>query len=180
MSALLNYEQRVATLLRELGIATTYGKERNMRLFYEAAELVSVGSDDSGREHKLAPPAAQAWFALRDSADKDGIRLLLISAFRSLDYQRQIFSRKLAAGEPIEQILRVNAAPGYSEHHTGRAVDLTAAGCPPLSEEFEHTPAFAWLTFHAAKFGFALTYSRDNPHGIVYESWHWAYVSTVG
>ena len=63
-------------------------------------------------------------------------------ASQVIDYQRQIWERKLAAGESVEQILRVSAPPGYSEHHTGRAIDLTAPGCPPVTEEFETTSAF--------------------------------------
>ena len=42
-----------------------------------------------------------------------------------------------------------------------------------MTEAFENTDAFAWLTAHAARFGFAMTLPRDNPHGLVYEPWHW-------
>ncbi len=102
------------------------------------------------------------------------IELLLVSAFRSVDYQRSIFDRKLAQGVPLDDILRVNAAPGYSEHHTGRAVDIATRGCPPLTEAFETTDAFEWLTRNAGRFGFEMSYPRDNPYGIAYEPWHWA------
>src|SRR2546428_9842143 len=105
------------------------------------------------------------------------VRTLLshcVSAFRSLQYQRQIFERKIKAGDSLEDILKVNAPPGYSEHHTGRAVDLTTPGCPPLAEEFERSAAFAWLVRHAHRFGFAMTYPRENRFGIAYEPWHWA------
>ena len=69
----------------------------------------------------------------------------------------------------------MNAAPGYSEHHTGRAVDLTTPGTPPLLEAFERTAAFAWLERHAARFGFVMTYPRNNPLGVIYEPWHWTF-----
>src|SRR5690606_41627176 len=72
-------------------------------------------------------------------------------------------------------ILEVNAAPGWSEHHSGRAVDISAPGEPPAEESFEATPAFAWLRANAAGLGFTMSYPRDNPHGIVYEPWHWRY-----
>ena len=77
--------------------------------------------------------------------------------------------------EAIEDILRVNTAPGYSEHHTGRAVDIATPGSRPLTEEFEDTDAFRWLTARAVEFGFSMTYPRDNPWGIAYEPWHWAW-----
>ena len=98
-----------------------------------------------------------------------------MSAFRSAEYQLGILERKLARGQSIDEILRVSAAPGYSEHHSGRAVDLTAPGFAPLEEEFENSSAFAWLVANAARFGFALSYPRDNPHGIAYEPWHWCW-----
>src|SRR4051794_7563614 len=122
------YEERVARMLGELEIPPTYGTDRGMVLCYEATELVSIGQDIHGREQQLAPAAAERWRALRSTAERDGISLLLVSAFRSVDYQKQLWDRKLAARQPIERILQVNAAPGYSEHHTGRAVDLTTAG----------------------------------------------------
>ena len=68
----------------------------------------------------------------------------------------------------------VNTPPGYSEHHTGRALDITTSDCEPLTEAFELTEAFTWLVTHASKYQFSLTYPRDNPYGIIYEPWHWA------
>jgi D-alanyl-D-alanine carboxypeptidase len=145
-----------------------------MPLCVEAVDLVSVGLDLYGRERHLTPEAAARWAELREGARQDGVTLLLVSAFRSLEYQRGIFERKLAAGEPLERILKVNAPPGYSEHHTGRALDLTTPGCAPLTEEFETTPAFDWLVRHASDHGFSMTYPRQNRFGIAYEPWHWA------
>jgi zinc D-Ala-D-Ala carboxypeptidase len=168
-----SYEEQVAQVLRELGIPVTHGKKSGLRIFQEAAELVSVGADIYGREQRLAPQAAAAWRALKFAAEHDGIALLLVSAFRSFAYQRQIIERKLAAGISLEQILRVSAAPGYSEHHTGRAVDVTAPNCKPLTEEFEHKPTFTWLGDRAKDFGFTMTYPRNNKFGVVYEPWHW-------
>jgi D-alanyl-D-alanine carboxypeptidase len=96
-----------------------------------------------------------------------------VSGFRSVEYQRGIIERKLAKGLHILEILRSSAAPGYSEHHTGRAIDVTTPGSQPLEEEFERTQAFAWLLCHAGEFGFRLSFPRGNPHGVVYEPWHW-------
>ena len=172
-----SFEARVTRCLEDLRIPASYAAERGLPLHTEAERLVPAGTDIYGRDRQLTPEAAQAWSALESAAQRDGIVLLLVSAFRGLDYQRQIFERKLAAGQPLEEILKVNAPPGYSEHHTGRAVDVTTPGCPPLSEEFEATAAFTWLAREAGRFGFALTYPRDNPFGIAYEPWHWAFQS---
>jgi D-alanyl-D-alanine carboxypeptidase len=109
------------------------------------------------------------------AAEGDGATLLFVSAFRSVAYQRRIIERKLAAGKAMEEILRVSAAPGYSEHHTGRAIDIASSSCRPLSEEFEQTPEFAWLIRRAKDFGFSMTYPRDNKLGVIYEPWHWTF-----
>lgn len=165
----------VATLLQELGIPADYGIQRGLVVQPEATALVTARRLKDGRELKLAPEAASAWQEMKRAAESDGLELLLISGFRSYAHQRSIIERKLAAGETIEAILRVNAAPGFSEHHTGRAVDIGTPGCPPLSEDFERTPAFAWLAIHARHHGFQLSYPRKNPHGVIYEPWHWRF-----
>jgi D-alanyl-D-alanine carboxypeptidase len=168
------YAERVAQHLQQLGISASYGEERGLALCQEPSEVVLVGLDIFGRARHLAPEAARQWGEMHDSAKADGIELLLVSAFRSVEYQRAMFDRQLSKGATIEDILRVNAAPGFSEHHTGRAVDIATRGCPPLTEAFETTAAFEWLERNAGQFGFAMSYPRNNPHGIVYEPWHWA------
>jgi D-alanyl-D-alanine carboxypeptidase len=168
------YKKHIAVILRELGVASSFGSESGMPLYQEAAALVSVGTDIYGREQRLAPSAADCWQAMQGTAQRQGVSLLLVSAFRSVDYQRDIWERKLTAGESVEQILRVSAPPGYSEHHTGWAIDVTAPGCPPVTEEFESTAAFAWLLTNAGTFGFSMTYPRHNRYGVIYEPWHWS------
>jgi zinc D-Ala-D-Ala carboxypeptidase len=162
MTALDPYEIQVAQILRELGIQKDFNKRKPFR---ETTELVSIGKDIYGREQKLAPNAASAWRKLKMVAEGDGLTLQIVSAFRSVAYQRQIIERKLTAGKTMEEILRVSAAPGYSEHHTGRAIDLTSSSCKPLTEEFEQTSEFAWFVRCAKDFGFSMTYPRDNKFG---------------
>jgi len=101
--------------------------------------------------------------------------LKLVSAFRSVDRQVEIVREKLAEGASIDEILSASAPPGFSEHHTGRAVDITSDGAAPLEIEFEQTPAFRWLSKNAARFGFVLSYPAGNPYGYDYEPWHWCF-----
>ena len=65
--------------------------------------------------------------------------------------------------------------PGYSEHHTGRAVDFIAIDQTSLSVNFEKTETFKWLVNNANQYGFYLSYPKDNKEGIMYEPWHWMY-----
>ena len=158
-----------------LGVPRTYGRARGLRIQREPLHLVSIGRDIHDRVQWLQPRAACALARMREAAARERVTLQIVSAFRSIEYQLGIVERKLARGLTIDEILRVSAAPGYSEHHTGRCVDFTAPGFTPLEEEFEHSPAFAWLQGNAGNYRFALSYPRGNRHGIAYEPWHWCW-----
>ena len=82
-------------------------------------------------------------------------------------------------GDSDEDIFKLSAPPGFSEHHTGKAIDLNTSGFPPLEEEFEKSDAFQWLSVNAKDFGFRLSYPRENRFGIAYEPWHWFYEETA-
>ncbi len=168
-----SYRQRIRRLHQRLGISEEYETRFGLPLQNEAEKLVSAGHDMFGRSQQMAPVAYMGWAEMRKAALDDDVQLLLISAFRGVDYQATIIEKKLEQSVPIERILTTVAAPGYSEHHTGRAIDLTTVDCPPLRECFEETRAFGWLSENAARFGFTLSYPKDNIHKIIYEPWHW-------
>ena len=160
--------------LHALGLDdAAYAERTGLTLVAEPAALAFAGRDRYRRPLWLTRSAGRGWQAMRAAAACDGVVLEAISGYRSHDYQLGIFERKRARGQSVEEILHVNAAPGYSEHHSGRALDIGTPGEPPAEESFEHTTAFAWLTSHASDFGFVMSYPRANPHGIVYEPWHW-------
>ena len=168
---------RVTSLFEELGICESKIAHRRLPLQPEASELIEVF--EGKRTHQLSPKAAKAWDEMKDAAGDAGVWLRLVSAFRSVAYQGELIRKKLGRGENIESILRVNAAPGYSEHHTGNAVDVTVNDCSQLTEEFEQTQAFRWLTIHASCYGFRLSYPRNNPYGYKFEPWHWCFHSNL-
>lgn len=156
-------------------LACEMARLRNLTAHPEAVLLDAAGRDRFGRQHWLQPVARRAWGLMRDAAKADGISLELVSSFRSVADQNRILARKLRQGQSLQDILRVNAPPGYSEHHTGCAIDLAVPGEAVLTEAFEGSPAFAWLLRHASRFGFRLSYPRNNPLGFVYEPWHWCF-----
>jgi D-alanyl-D-alanine carboxypeptidase len=162
--------------LHELGLdETEYAQRTGLELVPEPHVLTGAGRDRYGRPLWLCSDAAAAWTRLQAAARAEGVVLEAISGYRSHDYQLGIFRRKRARGLEVAQILQVNAAPGFSEHHGGHALDIGTPGEPAAEESFEATPAFAWLARRACDFGFVMSYPRDNPHGIVYEPWHWRY-----
>ncbi len=165
--------------LDALGLdADAYAARTGLALVPEPAWLALAGFDRYARPLWLRSDAARAWQSMQAAASRDGVALEAISGYRSHDYQLGIFERKLSRGLTVGEILTVNAAPGYSEHHGGTALDIGFPGDPPAEESFEATPAFAWLQANAGAHGFALSYPRGNPHGIAYEPWHWAFAPT--
>lgn len=169
------YRSRVHQHWEALGIAPAAVEARGLPLHAEARRLQPVGIGSDGRDKMLTPSAARAWLTLQHAAQRDGVALLLVSAFRSIEFQAGLIRNKLAKGRAIDDILSVNAPPGCSEHHTGRAVDIGAPECPPLEEIFETTEAYRWLHRHAARFGFVMSYPKDNAEGYLYEPWHWCW-----
>lgn len=166
-------------LWAKFGIPVDVARRAEQRLHPEARKLVSIGrAADDGKRLRLSPRAAIAWRRLQAAAAADGVVLLPLSAFRSVARQTLIIRRKLARGQDIATILKVNAVPGCSEHHTGRALDLGTPGHLELEASFARTGAFRWLVKHAGGFGFRLSYPRRNPQGINYEPWHWCWHAT--
>lgn len=167
---------RLQQRLDMLGIdADAYAADSGLALEPEPARLQLAGFDRYRRPLWLRADAARAWQHMQAAALHDDVPLDAISGYRSHDYQLGIFARKRARGLPVADILTVNAAPGFSEHHSGRALDIGTPGEPAAEESFENTLAFRWLMDNAAAFDFHLSYPRGNPHGIVYEPWHWCW-----
>ena len=134
--------------------------------------------------------AADQLEAMLTAAQKDGSPLYLVSGYRSIRRQTNLFERKVQhylkkgldrkdAETAAEQVV---ARPGCSEHNLGLAADIVSAnwyeGHTDLSEDFENTDAFVWLQNHAAEYGFVLRYpkGKDSVTGVSYEPWHYRYV----
>lgn len=175
-----HHSQLLAALHTELGIPADYAERTGLPLYEQVSlsELVVGRLDDGGRPIVLTKRAAEALDAMCSAAQGEGIELLPFSGFRSYLYQRGLIREKIKKGEAIGEILKVLAAPGHSEHHTGEAVDITTTGCPRAQEVFETTDAYRWLSSRGHAFGFSESFPRNNPHTLVYEPWHWRYSPT--
>jgi len=118
---------------------------------------------------------------MRDQAKKDGIYLVFLSGYRSINMQNEIFfSLKSIRNQEAAERARVSAPPGYSEHSTGFAIDIGDATQreTDFETEFENTDAFKWLIKNAAKFHFKLSFNKYNKF-IDYEPWHWRYEGSI-
>ena len=118
---------------------------------------------------------------MREEARKDGIYLVFLSGYRSINLQNDIFySLKSLRNQEAAERARVSAPPGYSEHSTGFAIDIGDATQreTDFETEFENTDAFRWLKKNAAKFHFKLSFEKNNKY-IDYEPWHWRYEGSI-
>ncbi len=118
---------------------------------------------------------------MREEAKKDGIYLVFLSGYRSINLQNDIFySLKSIRNQEAAERARVSAPPGYSEHSTGFAIDIGDATQreTDFETDFENTDAFRWLIKNAAKFHFKLSFNKNNKY-IDYEPWHWRYEGSI-
>lgn len=141
-------------------------------------DLQAIGTFNDRTEY-LRPTAAAQYREMIAAAAADGVQLVIISAFRSVETQEFLFFQlaQSQAMRPQERAL-VSAPPGFSEHHTGYVVDLGdgAATHTHLDVSFAETNAFRWLQTNAARFGFELSFAENNAQGVSYEPWHWRFV----
>lgn len=168
-------DKMLAEIHSTLGISEQH-LAANQLAFHEQPifeDLKVVGFDFEGKPFILIPSAAAAWKNMKAAALADGIELLPFSGFRSYIHQKNLIERHLKNGRKMEDILKHIAIPGFSEHHSGRAIDIHAPGKPVLEEDFETTKEFAWLIRNAGNFDFSLSYPKGNALGIIYEPWHW-------
>ncbi len=119
---------------------------------------------------------------MRNAAAREGVRLVLLSGFRSVELQEKIFyENKSIRNQIAAERASVSAPPGYSEHSTGYAVDFGDAVRreTDFEVEFEETAAFQWLQRNAAKYHFMLSFPKGNSQKVSYEPWHWRYEGSV-
>lgn len=143
----------------------------------QPGSLAQLPPDNTFEDYRIYVTRAtrDAFVVMAAAAKKDSILLIADSGFRSPGFQLRIIKRRLEAGEPFERIISMVAPPGYSEHHTGRALDLV-----PSEARFAHTPAYTWLRANAARFGFHETYPDDPASPHPWEAWHWVFSPDSG
>ncbi|MDZ8029102.1 MAG: D-alanyl-D-alanine carboxypeptidase family protein [Nostoc sp. SerVER01] len=140
------------------------------------SELVTISGNRGMRMRKSAAQKFQEMVATARSAN---VILVPISAFRSVKDQEQLFFGLSAQRNQTPAVrAALSAPPGHSEHHTGYAVDIGDGAAPAtnLETNFEKTKAYQWLQTNAARFGFEMSFAKNNVQGVSYEPWHWRFV----
>jgi len=140
------------------------------------ADLAPINNDGN---ITLRNAAAEKFKQMQSAATADGINLVPISAFRTTEAQEQLFfGVKEQRVQNAAKRAKVSAPPGYSEHHTGYALDIGDGNNPAtnVEVEFANTAAFRWLEQNALKYSFELSFPPENEQGVSYEPWHWRFV----
>ena len=112
--------------------------------------------------------------AMINDASSTGIQLYAFSAYRSFAEQRALkveYRVNYGAGTANS----FSADQGYSEHQLGTALDMITPGLGGVLDGFDNTKAYTWMLANAYKYGFELSYPKDNSY-YVFEPWHWRYV----
>ena len=124
---------------------------------------------------------SESLLKMREDAENDGVFLVFLSGYRSINLQKDIFySLKSLRNQVAAERAKVSAPPGYSEHSTGFAIDIGDANKreTDFEVEFETTDAFQWLKKNAAKYHFKLSFNQNNKN-VDYEPWHWRYEGSI-
>lgn len=166
-------------------------------------QLLLVGPDNALKEDnvKLATlpngmevdeRIVEPYDQLIKAASKAGYNLMLVSAYRSVAYQEQIYNQSIAdimvqqgvdEAEATKQTKEYFTVPGHSEHHTGLAIDVVDdawynQGGDVLTAAYGKQDSAKWLAQHAREYGFILRYPEgaEKTTKINYEPWHFRYV----
>ncbi len=128
----------------------------------------------------LRKEAYDAFTKMADAAQKEGIRLSVLSATRNFEYQKRIWDVKYdklkdkTAWARVKKILQYSAMPGSSRHHWGTDIDLNNLENTHF-EKGEGKKIYDWLVKNAATYGFCQPYTAGRKKGYKEEKWHWSY-----
>ncbi len=149
-----------------------------------SVKTVPVKGGGQSLDYRVAPH----YDDMVSAAEADGISLIPVSGYRSVERQRTNFERKInyykglgySKAEATRLASQIVLMPSTSEHNAGLAMDFGTNGNYTLDENFAKTDAFKWLSENAADYGFILRYPEDAQDitMVTYEPWHWRYVGT--
>ncbi|HEB29491.1 MAG TPA: D-alanyl-D-alanine carboxypeptidase family protein [Spirochaetes bacterium] len=149
-------------------------------IHYKPDDLIRVGAKYLAESSKnraifLREKAASQFMLLIDAAEKDGINIRIVSAYRDPGYQSYLYEDAIKRKGFFQSTV---AKPGHSEHHLGTTCDLTSDEISTgLTSDFEYTRAFQWLKDNIHYYGIYLSYPKYKTDitGYEYEPWHFRY-----
>ena len=147
---------------------------------------VKIGRRGEDEEMFYDERAAAALVRMIEDCEAAGCRPVVISAYRTHEYQQKLFDdkvqREIESGVDYElapeSAAKSVAKPGTSEHELGLAVDIIDDFNRELDITQEWTDTQRWLMSHCIEYGFILRYPNNTTDttGIIYEPWHYRYI----
>lgn len=103
--------------------------------------------------------------------------ILVVSTYRTVEKQTEIYDDRVER-YGADYAARYVALPGYSEHHTGLALDLSVLAADGKTYDIETYPECDWFNKNYPEYGYILRYpvSKASITKIDYEGWHYRYV----
>lgn len=165
----------------ENGLLILVNKGNFLEEDYVPADLKAVtyyAENRSAASRFMRGEAADQFNNMAGAAREAGFEIVMTTAYRSYSFQSALYSNNVGQYGQTEAD-KFSAKPGYSEHQTGLAVDVSSPSVGyALTEGFDATPEWKWLSENAGRFGFILRYPKDKTEitGYMYEAWHFRYV----
>ena len=154
-----------------------YSKVYFLNEHYVPSELVIINKAYVRDQNKPIQIHAKTWSYLErlmKSANADGVEIKIESGYRSFGVQSNLKSGyKVTYGAGTAN--QFSADQGYSEHQLGTTIDFTEDGLGSPFSGFDQTKAYDWLSTNAHKFGFIISYPKNNTY-YQFEPWHWRFV----
>ena len=171
------FYENATTIGQPYELLVLVNKYHQLPAGFKQYNLVNMNREytaNDGKQYLLAGVAYEKYVQMSDAAKADGLSMKVISAYRTEDYQRNLYNNKVRTTGKINAD-NYSARPGHSEHQTGLAVDISST-----KGTFEYTAEFKWLQKHAHEYGFILRYPKGKEWitGYSYEPWHYRYVGT--
>jgi D-alanyl-D-alanine carboxypeptidase len=157
--------------LNELMLVNKYNK---LDKTYKPEKIITIPIAYAYSGVEASEQGLEYYKEMHNAAKKEGINLVISSAYRSYDEQQETYDEyEKIKGDKIDTYA---ARPGHSEHQTGLAFDILTLGVK--TTEFDTTKEFNWLQENSYKYGFILRYpkGKESITGFDYESWHYRYV----
>ncbi|MGI6206542.1 MAG: M15 family metallopeptidase [Anaerovoracaceae bacterium] len=156
-------------------------EENHLAPTYEPSDLQQVeyvATDRSPAGWSMRKTAAEQFNLMSEAAAAEGIDVVVTTAYRSYEFQTQLFNSYVAQKGEAEAN-KTSARPGESEHQTGLAADLSTSEIDYAnSSAFGDTQAGKWIAENCWKYGFIIRFPEgmDSITGYSYEPWHVRYV----
>ena len=167
-----DYEDAVK--VEKFSIDMLVNKHRYLDEKYEPNDLMEIPEEYASEAGmKSSRIAFNAFREMSNAASKDGLGIIINSAYRS--YQDQVdlseYYKKWYGQSYVDKYV---AKPGFSEHQTGLAYDVGSKSV----NVFANSREYQWMKDNAYKYGFIERFTKryENITGFRMEAWHYRYV----